>query len=114
MWADLGYELPIKEGIYWLDNNFIKAFTPDGTLHKLWKYKVFDDLHIEITKYKGNKMVLLTYLNSGICSLRYFLIIHCEIVGLLLLITKSSQSIFLIVSTTFSLKLSLLHLIYNS
>lgn len=58
MWADLGYELPIKEGIYWLDNNFIKAFTPDGTLHKLWKYKVFDDLHIEITKYKGNKMVL--------------------------------------------------------
>lgn len=59
MWADLGYELPIKEGIYWLDNNFIKAFTPDGTLHKLWKYKVFDDLHIEITKYKGNKMVLL-------------------------------------------------------
>ena len=59
MWADLGYELPIKEGIYWLDNNFIKAFTPDGTLHKLWKYKVFDDLHIEITKYKDNKMVLL-------------------------------------------------------
>lgn len=58
MWADLGYELPIKEGIYWLDNNFIKAFTSDGTLHKLWKYKVFDDLHIEITKYKGNKMVL--------------------------------------------------------
>lgn len=58
MWADLGYELPIKEGIYWLDNNFIKAFTPDGELHKLWKYKVFDDLHIEITKYKGNKMVL--------------------------------------------------------
>ena len=58
MWADLGYELPIKEGVYWLDNNFIKAFTPDGTLHKLWKYKVFDDLHIEITKYKGNKMVL--------------------------------------------------------
>ena len=62
MWADLGYELPIKEGIYWLDNNFIKAFTSDGTLHKLWKYKVFDDLHIEITKYKGNKMVLSIFI----------------------------------------------------
>ena len=58
MWANLGYELPIKEGGYWLDNNFIKAFTPDGTLHKLWKYKVFDDLHIEITKHKDNKMML--------------------------------------------------------
>lgn len=58
MWANLGYELPIKEGVYWLDNNFIKAFTPDGTLHKLWKYKVFDDLHIEITKHKDNKMML--------------------------------------------------------
>ena len=58
MWANLGYELPIKEGVYWLDNNFIKAFTPDGMLHKLWKYKVFDDLHIEITKHKDNKMML--------------------------------------------------------
>lgn len=58
MWVNLGYELPIKEGVYWLDNNFIKAFTPDGTLHKLWKYKVFDDLHIEITKHKDNKMML--------------------------------------------------------
>lgn len=58
MWTNLGYELPIKEGVYWLDNNFIKAFTPDGTLHKLWKYKVFDDLHIEITKHKDNKMML--------------------------------------------------------
>lgn len=59
MWGDLGYELPIKEGIYWLDNNFIKAFTRDGVLHKLYKYKVFDDLSIEITPYTKNKMVLL-------------------------------------------------------
>ena len=51
MWSDLGYDLPIKEGKYWLENNFIQVFTRDGTLRKLWKYKVFDDLHIEITPY---------------------------------------------------------------
>ena len=51
MWSDLGYNLPIKEGKYWLENNFIQAFTRDGTLRKLWKYKVFEDLHIEITPY---------------------------------------------------------------
>ena len=51
MWSDLGYDLPIKEGKYWLENNFIQAFTRDGTLRKLWKYKAFDDLHIEITPY---------------------------------------------------------------
>ena len=53
MWSDLGYDLPIKEGKYWLENNFIQAFTRDGTLRKLWKYKVFDDLHIEITPYQN-------------------------------------------------------------
>ena len=61
MWSDLGYDLPIKEGKYWLENNFIQAFTRDGTLRKLWKYKVFDDLHIEITPYH-NKIKFLTYL----------------------------------------------------
>ena len=51
--SDLGYDLPIKEGKYWLENNFIQAFTRDGTLRKLYKYKVFDDLHIEITPYSN-------------------------------------------------------------
>ena len=61
MWSDLGYDLPIKEGKYWLENNFIQAFTRDGTLRKLWKYKVFDDLHIEITPYH-NKIKFLNRL----------------------------------------------------
>lgn len=43
---------PIFEGKYWLDNGFIKAFTSDGELHKLYKYKVNDDLSITITKHK--------------------------------------------------------------
>lgn len=49
---DKGYNVPITEGTYWLDNGFIKAYTPDGVLHKLYKYKVFDDLSISVTKYK--------------------------------------------------------------
>ena len=40
MWSDLGYNLPITEGKYWLENNFIQAFARDGTLIKLYKYKV--------------------------------------------------------------------------
>lgn len=49
---DKGYNVPITEGTYWLDNGFIKAFTSDGVLHKLYKYKVNDDLSISVTKYK--------------------------------------------------------------
>lgn len=52
MWRDLGFDIPIKESYYWLDNGIIKAFTPDGRLHKLYKYKVNDDLTINITKHK--------------------------------------------------------------
>ena len=55
MWCDLGFDIPIKEGYYWLDNGIIKAFTPDGQLHKLYKYKVLDDLSISITEHKDFK-----------------------------------------------------------
>lgn len=51
MWADLGCELPIEEGRYWLDNNFILGFTHDGNLVKLYKYKVDDDLNISLKPY---------------------------------------------------------------
>lgn len=44
MWKDKGYDIPIQEGMYWLDNGIIKAFTLDGELHNLYKYKVNDDL----------------------------------------------------------------------
>ena len=52
MWSDLGFDITIKEGYCWLDNGIIKAFTPDGQIHKLYKYKVNDDLTINITKHK--------------------------------------------------------------
>lgn len=52
MWKNLGFDIPISEGSYWLDNGFVKAFDKNGTIHKLYKYKVNDDLTIEINKYK--------------------------------------------------------------
>ena len=72
MWADMGYDLPMKEGRFWLENNFIQGFTPDGEMHKLYKYKVNSDLSIEITPYRTNKSVILYpnfYLNSN-CFLK--------------------------------------------
>ena len=52
MWKDLGYELPIEDGKFWLYNNFISGFTKDGNIIKIYKYKVYEDLHIEIKPYK--------------------------------------------------------------
>lgn len=49
---DKGFDLPIYEGTFWLDNGFIKAFTHDGNLHKLYKYKVTEELELIITKHK--------------------------------------------------------------
>ena len=55
MWSDLGQTVPIAEGKFWLDNNMIKAYTRDGELHSLYRYRVYDDLSIVITKHKDNK-----------------------------------------------------------
>ena len=74
MWNDLGYPLPIEEGKYWLENHFVCGFTADGELHKLYKYKVADDLSIEITPYKMNKIKLL-FLPTLINSFMHFFIL---------------------------------------
>nr|DAU21130.1 MAG TPA: phosphoadenosine-phosphosulfate reductase [Caudoviricetes sp.] len=55
MWSDFGFNIPISEGRFWLDNGIIKGFTHDGELHKLYKYKVYDDLTISITEHKDFK-----------------------------------------------------------
>lgn len=52
MWSNLGYPLPLEEGKYWLDNHFVIAFDNTGGQHKLYKYKVFDDLSIEVKPYE--------------------------------------------------------------
>ena len=52
MWSDLGFNIPVTEGFYWLDRGIVKAFSADGKLHKLYKYKVNDDLTITIMKHK--------------------------------------------------------------
>ncbi len=59
MWKDLGYDIPIEEGMYWLDRGIIKAFTSDGKIHNLYKYKVNDDLTIQISKHKDYKSVFV-------------------------------------------------------
>lgn len=62
MWEDLGYKLPIQEGIYWLDHGLIKGFTSNGELHNLYKIKIFDDLSISIKKHKDyNKSISLQF-----------------------------------------------------
>lgn len=55
MWSDFGFNILISEGRFWLDNGIIKGFTYDGGLHKLYKYKVYDDLTINITEHKDFK-----------------------------------------------------------
>lgn len=76
MWCDSGFDIPIKEGYYWLDNGIIKAFTTDGQLYKLYKYKVNDDLTINIIKHKDfNAMKFHFYDINIIFRLQYFLLI---------------------------------------
>ena len=83
MWNDLGYPLPIEEGKYWLENHFVCGFTANGELHKLYKYKVADDLSIEITPYKVNKIKLLLgrycYRPNSVQLLHHFL---CHLLSL--------------------------------
>lgn len=50
---DSGVDVPIEEGYYWFENNLIKAFTPDGVLHKLYRIKTDDNLNITYKKHKG-------------------------------------------------------------
>ena len=53
MWSDLGFNIPITEGFYWLDRGIIRAFSSDGILHRLYKYKVNDDLTIKLQNIKN-------------------------------------------------------------
>ena len=56
MWSDKGYNLPIQEGTYWLDNGIIKGFNKEtGELHNLYKYTVDNDLNIMIKEHKDYK-----------------------------------------------------------
>lgn len=48
----LNKKVGVADASCWIDNGFIKAFTSDGKLHKLYKYKVYDDLSISLEKHK--------------------------------------------------------------
>lgn len=78
MWSDFGFNIPISEGRFWLDNGIIKGFTHDGELHKLYKYKVYDDLTISITEHKDFKNTIKSSFYSNIIFLLiYILYILC-------------------------------------
>lgn len=51
MWSAKNAVLPLFEGYYWLDKQIIKAFDHSGTLHKLYRITVNDDLSISYKKY---------------------------------------------------------------
>jgi len=56
MWKDKGLEIPVQEGIYWLDNKIIKAFdVKDKTLCYLYKIKINDDLSMSYSKHRDYK-----------------------------------------------------------
>ena len=43
----------LKEGTYWYDKSIIKAYDKEGTLQKIARIKVFDDLSIDFSFYKN-------------------------------------------------------------
>lgn len=78
MWSDFGFNIPISEGRFWLDNGIIKGFTHDGELHKLYKYRVCDDLTVNITEHKDFKSTIKSSFYSNIIFLLiYILYILC-------------------------------------
>ncbi len=55
---DNNINLPIQEGYFWLDNQIIKAYDKSGTLHKIYRLKVDNDLNITCKPYKNNNIIL--------------------------------------------------------
>lgn len=47
-----GNNVPLTEGGYWLDRNFIVIFTADGLIHKQYKLIYNKDLSVEVVKHK--------------------------------------------------------------
>ena len=45
MWSDLGQIIPITQGKFWMDNNIIKAYTHNGKLHNLYRYRVYETIN---------------------------------------------------------------------
>lgn len=74
MWSDFGFNIPISEGRFWLDNGIIKGFTHDGELHKLYKYRVCDDLTVNITEHKDFKSTIKSSFYSNIIFLLIYIL----------------------------------------
>lgn len=56
MWRDLGIEIPIDEGTYWINNSVIKAYdSVTGELCNLYRITVHDDLTVTCKRHKDYK-----------------------------------------------------------
>ena len=56
MWHDLGLEIPIEEGIYWINNQVVKAYDSEtGELCNLYRIKINDDLSMSYKPHKDFK-----------------------------------------------------------
>lgn len=72
MWKDLGLNIPIEEGTYWLNNQVIKGFDVNGNTHNFYRLKVGDDLSISVKKhadYLKSKSFELESWEQTICRL---------------------------------------------
>jgi hypothetical protein len=47
--------LLLEEGYYWLDNQIVKCFDTSGEIHKLYRFKVENDLSMTYKPYKKKK-----------------------------------------------------------
>ena len=75
---DKGVDLELVEDYYWLDRQIIKAYDKQGTLQKIARLYIDDNLDITYKKYKNNyERRVLSYLsllnpNPSIASLYSF------------------------------------------
>lgn len=62
MWHDMGLDIPIEEGTYWINNQVVKAYDAEtGNLCNLYRIKVNDDLTMSFKKHKD----YLKHANKG-------------------------------------------------
>lgn len=64
---DNGIEIDLKEGYYWLDRQIIKAYDKQGTLHKIARIYIDDDLNVSCTQYKQKCEVQIESWEETIC-----------------------------------------------
>lgn len=53
--------LQLEEGYYWLDNMIVKAFDKQGNIHKVYRFKINNNLDMIYTTYKKEEFDIATW-----------------------------------------------------